>query len=983
LQAQLILFFGSENGEISLNTKFRIGDNFMFSDKSEMVERSYGGPDVVEVKDHLKISLLTEIEWQQLATWNATQQNYPEDACVPQLVERQAAATPEAAALVMGDQSLNYGELNERANQLAHYLQASGVRPNMLVGICIERSLDMVVGLLGILKAGSAYVPLDPSHPTERLHFMLHDTRVAVLVTKQHIATNLSVPGQGIKIVCLDADAVMLSSMSKENPVSVVAPDDLAYTIYTSGSTGQPKGVQITHRSLLNLVFWHRQTFEVTAADRATQFFSPGFDVTGEELWPHLTIGASVYLIDEETRLDPRAMCDWLVKRGITITILPTALVESLIVLEWPSTTPLRVMLVGGDKLYHYPPPTLPFALINNYGPTETTVVATFGRVFPNEHATTPPSIGRPISNAQVYILDEQLRQVPTGDPGELHIGGVGLARGYLNRSELTAEKFIPNPFSNEPGARLYKTGDLACYLPDGQIAFIGRADFQIKIRGYRIEPNEIINVLNRHPAIETSVVVAREDTPGNKRLVAYISLVPGEFVTSSSLRNTLLQHLPYYMVPSVFVVVDEFPMNSNGKVSRSALPMPTTTNVLRDEKITAQGMPIAEPLLSTGEIDRSTQPASKLTKLVEKETFVAPKLLIQQQLVLIWEELLDVSPIGVRDNFFNLGGHSLLAAQLVDRIEHVLGRRIALSTLFSGPTIEQLAEALQKQENAGARTSLLPVQVGGSKRPFFFLHGDWTGGAFYCFTLARVLGTDQPLYVLEPYKFGGLQVLPSLETVAAAHIESLRAIQPQGPYLLGGFCNGGFLAYEMAQQLQAAGEQVDLLALVTPASSVQLNAIHIISNGLGKLLRFEANKQANLFLRVRHALRHVYRHLRPTSSRVQDFDQLLAIDPRLNAMFPPVEALYNDYVGVFTWLASRYEPGIYPGRITCFWASEEPFIENAWRPVIGAKDSDDVENHVIPGTHMSCVSEHIQVLAERLNTCVIQVQEKALSQKA
>jgi amino acid adenylation domain-containing protein len=938
-----------------------------------------------------KIPLLTEIERQMLASWNATQQDYPEDACVPQLIEQQVTATPDAMALVMGDQSLTYRELNERANQLANYLQANGVQPNMLIGICIERSLDMVVGLLGILKAGGAYVPLDPSLPTSRLHLMLNDAQVAVLLTKQQIATNLSVPGanpphliadstemdwfQGIHIVCLDANSEVFSSMSKENPVSGVVPDDLAYTIYTSGSTGQPKGVQITHRSLLNLVFWHRQTFDVTAADRATQFFSPGFDVTGEELWPHLTIGASVHLIDEETRLDPRAMRDWLVNRCITITILPTALVESLIVLEWPSTTALRVMLVGGDKLYLYPPATLPFALINNYGPTETTVVATCGRIFPNDHATTPPTIGRPISNAQVYILDEQLRQVPIGASGELYIGGVGLARGYLNHPELTAEKFIPNPFSNQPGDRLYKTGDLCCYQSDGQIAFIGRTDFQIKIRGYRIEPNEIIHALNMHPAIESSVVVAREDTPGNKRLVAYIILVPDTYVTASSVRQTLLEQLPSYMVPSLFVVMNEFPLNSNGKVNRSALPIPTSTNVLQDETITAPGLPGKQQLMFTSETELNKQPASKL---VENETFIASRLLIQQQLVQIWEELLDVRPIEVKDNFFNLGGHSLLAAQLVRQIEQVLGRRIALSTLFSGPTIEQLTEALQKQKNAVVRTSLLPIQVGGTKRPFFFLHGDWTGGAFYCFTLARVLETDQPLYVLEPYKFDGLQVPPSLETVAAAHIESLRSIQPQGPYLLGGFCNGGLLAYEMAQQLHAAGEQVDLLALVTPSSTVQLSAIRTLSNSLGKLLHLEANKQANLFLRIRHALRHVYRHLHPSSSRVQDFNQLLEIDRRLEAMFPPVEALYNDYVGVFTWIASRYEPDIYPGRITCFWAREEPFIENAWRPLMDAKDSEDVESHVIPGTHMSCVTEHIQVLAERLNICVRQVQEKA-----
>jgi thioesterase domain-containing protein/acyl carrier protein len=411
-------------------------------------------------------------------------------------------------------------------------------------------------------------------------------------------------------------------------------------------------------------------------------------------------------------------------------------------------------------------------------------------------------------------------------------------------------------------------------------------------------------------------------------------------------MQRHVIKQLPNYMVPSAVVLLEAFPLTPNGKVDRRALPAP------------------------------------KLAKLTEEETFVAPRLLIHQQLVQIWEELLDVRPIGIKDNFFYLGGHSLLAARLVDRIEHVFGKRIALSALFPGPTIEQLAETLQQQENSDARTSVIPVQVCGSKRPFFYLHGDWTGGAFYCFALGRALGPDQPLYVLEPYKFSGLQSPPSLEAVAAAHIESMRAIQPEGPYLLGGFCSGGLLAYEMARQLQGAGERVDLLALINPSVPVQFETMRTISKPISKLLRLRANKQAHLFLRVRHALRHVYRILYPSSSRVQDFEKLLAIDPRLEGMFPPIEALYNDYIGVFTWLVSRYEIGACPGKITFYWASEEPFIEKTWLPVTETKDSQDIENHFVPGTHMSCVTEHIQVLAERLNTSVRQVQEKALSQK-
>ncbi len=465
---------------------------------------------------------LTDREQRQLAAWNTTQQDYPCNICVPQLVALQAAAEPEAVALVAENQRLSYRELNRRANQLAHYLQTLGVRPNVLVGLCIERSLDLVVGLLGILKAGGTYVPLDPTYPAERLSFMLEDAQASVLVTRQCLTSRLL--SQQAQVICLDADAAILTQQCASDPVSAVTAADLAYVIYTSGSTGRPKGVQITHGSLLNLVFWHQRTFAVAPADRATQVTSPAFDATGWELWPYLTAGASVYLPDEDTRATLTSMRDWLLDHGITITFLPTALAESVMALEWPSTTSLRYLLTGADTLHHYPSPTLPFALVNNYGPTEATVVATSGRVLPTVQANLPPSIGRPIANTQIYILDERLQQVPIGTPGELYIGGAGLASGYLNRPDLTDEKFIPHPFSNEPGARLYKTGDLARFLPDGQIAFLGRTDQQIKIRGYRIELGEIESVLHQHPAVRQAVVAAREDVPGEKHLVAYVA---------------------------------------------------------------------------------------------------------------------------------------------------------------------------------------------------------------------------------------------------------------------------------------------------------------------------------------------------------------------------------------------------------------------------------------------------------------------------
>jgi amino acid adenylation domain-containing protein len=609
--------------------------------------------------NHAIKPLPTAIEQQQLAAWNDTEQKYPQNACVPQLVAACAARMPDATALVSGERTLNYRELNQHANRLAHHLQACGVGPEVLVGICIERSLDMVVGLLGILKAGAAYVPMDPAYPSERLNFMVGNAQVPVLVTQRHLVARFV--SSTAHIICLDDDAALLMQQDATDPITQPKITDLAYVIYTSGSTGQPKGALSTHNGLLNLVFWHQRAFGITPADRATQLASPAFDATGWELWPYLTAGASVYLPDEDTRSTPTLLRDWLVSHGTTITFLPTALAESIMSLEWPSTTKLRFLLTGADKLQHYPAPGLPFTLVNNYGLTEASVVSTSGRVLPTDHADVPPSIGHPIANTQIYLLDEQLRQVPIGEPGELYIAGAGLARGYLNRPELTTERFIPNPFSDQPGARLYKTGDLARFRPDGQIEFIGRIDQQIKIRGYRIEPGEVAAVLNRHPSVQASVVVAHEGTSGHKRLVAYIVLVPGAWVSASSLQETLLASLPDYMVPSAFVILEALPLTPNGKVDHRALPAPDAINTLHDEIGILPGTPT--------------------------EVWLAE----------IVTSLLGLEQIDIDDNFFMLGGHSLLGAQIIARVSETVGVDLTLRTLVNAPTIRQLSAEIER----------------------------------------------------------------------------------------------------------------------------------------------------------------------------------------------------------------------------------------------------------------------------------------------
>jgi amino acid adenylation domain-containing protein len=460
--------------------------------------------------------------------------------------------------------------------------------------------------------------------------------------------------------VYLDTDRAELAKESTLDPPSAVTADDLAYVIYTSGSTGSPKGVQITHRALLNLVFWHQRAFAITSSDRATQVTSPAFDATGWEVWPYLAIGASVYLADDDTRQMPESMRDWLVSEKITITFLPTPMAERVMSLEWPEATSLRLLLTGADTLHRYPSPTLPFAVINNYGPTEATVVATSGLVPPMMNGDVSPSIGRPIANTQIFILDEDRKRVPVGAPGELYIGGDGLARGYLNQPELTAERFIPNPFSDEPGARMYRTGDVARFRRDGQIAFLGRTDLQVKIRGYRIETDEVATLLDRDPSIQVSVVVGREDTAGDKRLVAYLIPVHGAELSAGALRNALCTHLPEYMIPATFVLVDALPLTPNGKVDRAALPAPDATNTLRDSVSAAPRTPIEERLFG------------------------------------IVASLLGLRQLGIDDNFFLIGGNSLFGAQLVVRTSEAFGIDLPLRTLFAKPTVRQLAGEIE-----------------------------------------------------------------------------------------------------------------------------------------------------------------------------------------------------------------------------------------------------------------------------------------------
>lgn len=904
---------------------------------------------VADAGQHIgELPLLTEAERHQLlAEWNVTDIEYPEDKCIHQLFEEQVERTPDAVAVVFEEKCLTYRGLNNKANQLAHYLQQLGVGPEVLVGIYVERSLEMVVGLLGILKAGGAYVPLDSTYPSERLAFMLADTQAPVVLTRQQLLTKLD--GYEGHIVCLDSDWEQISQESVENLVGVAVANSLSYVIYTSGSTGKPKSVLVRHASVVHLFKVIHDYFHFDKRDVWSLFHSYAFDFSVWELWGGLVSGGRVIVVPYEVSRSPEAFYNLLHTEQVTILSQCPLAFHQLIQIEEATPNAQKLALrhvIFGCEAFDFQILKLWFdrqgkhapQLAVMYGPTETTVFVTYYSLSATDLASPRGSIiGKPIPGLQIYLLDRYKQLVPVGVPGEVYIGGAGLAEGYLHRPELTAERFVSNPFSQKLNACLYKSGDLARYLPDGNIEFLGRIDQQVKIRGFRIELGEIEEALGQHPQIREAVVVAREDTPGDKRLVAYIVAVQGKVPVSSNLRSFLKEKLPEYMLPSTFMLLDALPLTPNCKVDRRALPAPA------------------------------------VSKRSEEESYVAPISLAHYQLVQIWESLLETQPIGIRDNFFDLGGYSLLATRMVNEFESMSGKKIPLSTLFAGPTIEQFADALERQEEEITSYPLVAVQALGKKRPFFFLHGDWTGGAFYCFTLAHALGTEQPFYALEPYRVDGEHIPTTFEDMASAHLESLRTLQPEGPYLLGGFCNGGLLAYEMARQLRTEGQQVDLLFLINPAPPSYLRLLRTIINCSGNLLRLSQDKRANYFLSLRHALRHLYRQIHSSGdARLQDFEQLIQVDARLNVMFPPVEALRRDYVGIFTWLATGYVLHHYPGKITFLWASKEPSHLEEWRDVVEATE---VETQVIPGTLMSCITEHVQTLIGHLRESLNKVQ--------
>jgi amino acid adenylation domain-containing protein len=727
-----------------------------------------------------RLAMLPAAERHQLLVeWNATETEYPSHRCVHELFEEQVERTPDATAVVFEDKELSYKELNRRANQLAHHLRDLGVRPDDRVAICVERNLEMVVGLLAVLKAGGAYVPLDPAYPSERLAWMLKDSEPVALLTQNHLVTLFSFADDGPGIPVLDlSDESFLSKQREEDPDAVsigLASHHLAYVIYTSGSTGLPKGVMVEHRSINRLVL-NTNYVKLLPTDVIAQSSNVSFDAATFEIWGALLTGARIVIVGKRELLSPLSLSRRITQSKITVLFLTTAVFHQVAREHPESLRTLRSVLWGGEQVEprwvaRVRDAGAPENLLHVYGPTETVTYASWYRVSETTDRDGPIPIGRPISNTRIYILNRQAEPAPVGVPGEIYIGGVGVARGYLKRPKLTEERFIVSPFVE--GERLYRTGDLGRFLADGNIEFLGRNDFQVKIRGFRIELGEIEARLTSHSGVSEAVVLVRAHQDGDKRLVAYYTTA--EAVEAETLRTHLSAVLPDYMVPSAYVALRAFPLTPNGKLDRQALPAP------EDEAYA-------------------------------RHSYEPPQGRIEETLAAIWCEVLGLERVGRHDNFFELGGHSLLAVRMIARLREVMGLEPPLQAIFKTQTLTLFADLLG--ESYEDNRSLVRLAGAEQGTPLICIHttGDHID---YYRPLANALGHSFAVYGLYPPPNWWLEERDALEKLARTHVDTIQAQQPDGPYRLLGWSAGGCVAIAIAAELERRGAVISYLGLL------------------------------------------------------------------------------------------------------------------------------------------------------------------------
>lgn len=827
---------------------------------------------------------------------------------ISDLFSAQVARTPDAIALEFEDTALSYRALDARANQLAHRLQREGVGPDRRVGILLERSVEFVVSILAILKAGGAYVPLDPSYPRGRLQIMLEEAGATVLLTQESLSDVLDVPG-GCTVLSLTPDAPLYDQEPESAPRVDTTPDHLAYVLFTSGSTGRPKGVAMPHGPLLHLIDWQGRRSGLGVGDRTLQFSALSFDVSFQEIFSTWCSGGTLILASNALRHDARALLRLLDERAVHRLFLPFVALQHIASVAqaeglYPSS--LREVITAGEQLKTVPSLRAFFrrrpdcSLDNQYGPTETHVVTAYRLPANPDDWATLPSIGTPLPSARTYLLDENRRPVPAGEAGELYIGGECLARGYLGRPDLTAERFLPDPFRDVPGARMYHTGDLARAHPDGTLEFLGRADHQVKVRGYRVELGEIEALLNGDEQVREAVVVAphRGDT-GHQTLVAHVVPRPGGAVDGSALRAHLQAQLPDYMVPAAFAEREAFPLTPSGKVDRKAL--------------SRLGVPSA--------------PAAR-------GPVVPPRTEMERMLVSLWEEALDVEPVGVTDDFFGLGGHSIMAAEMLVELSALLNRELPLSLLADTPTVEALAQKLERDDIADSWSPLVPIRPAGSQPPLFCVHGGGMNVLRFR-SLAQHLDPDQPVYGLQWAGLDGRRVSRRIEDVAEIYLEALRSVRPAGPYRLAGHCYGGLVAYEIAQRLRREGQTVELLVMfdapnMLSEATAPVRRADTLRDALSRSLRSPRDLvhwgRRRLALRTRlrawstlFAGRPVPRDMQPATRRIFERSALIRYGNALALLLGrrvPVAGRPNYAVATMERAVGAYRPAPYDGEL-------------------------------------------------------------------
>jgi amino acid adenylation domain-containing protein len=840
-----------------------------------------------------------------------------------------------SVALSYGDRQLSYEDLDRRANRFAGYLAQLGVVPGDTVAICMERSFDWIVAALGIMRAGATYVPLDAAWPGSRLCFAVQDSGASVLVARAALLDRLRVKARGID-PCRDAAVI---SAARELAQPIIRPESLAYVIYTSGSTGVPKGVEITHGNLSHLVRWHCDAFSVTRNDRASHLSGLAFDAAVWEIWPHLCAGATLCLADDTARSSPELLQQWLIREQVTIGFVPTVHAEPMMAMEWPSSTALRILLTGGDVLHHGPANQLPFDVVNNYGPTECTVVATSSVLKPGIPGQ--PPIGRPITGARIYLLNEQGESVPDGQTGEIYIGGKSVGRGYRNLPESTQRSFLPDPFAGRRGGRMYRTGDRGVRRPDGEIEFRGRLDRQTKIRGQRVELDEIASVLTQHPSIFFATAITNIPKDGENQLVAYV--LPKKNTPTPTVRE-LQKHLqgslPEFMIPAVFVLLHALPLSPNGKLDPTMLPPPTDANFLERRGTETPATPIEDKLLvivrallkndSLGPEDNFflagghsllgmqlvlrvqntfgvdlTLPQLFEAPTVERLARLIETQLRGQRLGTIWAEMLGRNHIGLDDNFFDLGAHPALVFTLQERIAAEFGRPMSIPQFFQNPTVRRQAELTLEtiKPEPALPPGVLALQTNGTHPSIFWVH-------YVNVNLAKELGDDRPIFLvmLAATDIASLGAKPTLRNIAACLVSKILATQPQGPYNVGGLCVGSVLAYEIASQLRAAGHEVSHLLLVDAPSPSYLKAYNRI---IARFSRPHYLLERNARLGLRQSLFNLHKRL---IKHLSDSASTRVAWTEINQAHELVESA-----------AFAYRPESYGGEVLLLLASERP----------------------------------------------------------